>query len=290
MSSLLFLTHPSTQKLTQVCDEHHLHPIILSGLIHNNSHPKYHTLDGHLFLAINIPVYDEQSQLFQTTEVDIVVNKDILLITSQYEIPWISQTFLSLHKLPNSFAWFTMLIDQIYDHTLAILDQIENTIGNIRDGLFSSKSWKSDILEDLLIIKLNINTFTHNFEPQEKILINVRQFALQTLWITQTYHAYDDAVAKLTKVVYQIRHLSDDVESLTDTYDSLINAHNNNLTTTLTIMASIFIPLTFIVGVFGMNFDNIPLTKHTIGFSALIVIMMMVGIGQILYFKWKKRF
>ena len=74
-----------------------------------------------------------------------------------------------------------MLMDQIYDHTLAILDRIENTIGNIRDGLFSSKSWKSDILEDLLIIKLNINTFTHNFDPQEKILINVRQFALQTL-------------------------------------------------------------------------------------------------------------
>jgi magnesium transporter len=64
----------------------------------------------------------------------------------------------------------------------------------------------------------------------------------------------------------------------------------NEVMKALTIVSTIFLPLSFVAGVYGMNFNKIPLAQHQLGFYIACAGMVAIGIGMLLYFKWRKWF
>ena len=76
--------------------------------------------------------------------------------------------------------------------------------------------------------------------------------------------------------------------SLVDVHLSTISNRMNQVMKILTIFSAIFMPITFIVGVYGMNFDHIPELHNPYGYYATWVVMIIVTLGMILYFRWKK--
>jgi magnesium transporter len=85
-----------------------------------------------------------------------------------------------------------------------------------------------------------------------------------------------------------VESLRDLIGVLRDSYQSMIGNRMNEIMKVLTIIATIFIPLTFIAGIYGMNFENMPELHWQDGYFLALAAMGVIGLGLLIYFRWKK--
>lgn len=165
--------------------------------------------------------------------------------------------------------------------------------------MFKSKIPQKEVLEKLVSKKLNVTLFRHSFEPQEEIIEELIPM-IQKMYDGELEVYFEDLSSKLTKIVRHSKIQYENIHNLTDTYNTLLSMHHNSVITILTIITSIFIPLTFVVGLYGMNFQskkldgtllplNMPELYHPYGYLIVIVIMILIAIVQLIYFRKRKR-
>ncbi|GAH54936.1 unnamed protein product, partial [marine sediment metagenome] len=107
--------------------------------------------------------------------------------------------------------------------------------------------------------------------------------------VLESTHIYlRDVYGHTIQVMDTVETLRDIISGILDIYLSSINTRMNEIMKMLTIIATIFIPLTFITGIYGMNFQYMPEIKWFWGYPAVLSIMVAIGIGMLIYFKRKK--
>jgi magnesium transporter len=179
------------------------------------------------------------------------------------------------------------LIDIIVDNYYNVLDAIGNQIEEIEENLNEEKS-------------------EHTFQRIQKL-------KKELIFLRKAVYPLRDALSKLVKdksdfieeenlryfddVYDHVVHLLDSLDTYQDLTSSLmdihINTQNNQLNKVikvLTIISTIFIPLTFIVGVYGMNFRHFPELEWTYGYPLIWTVMLVLAIGMLGYFRFKKWF
>jgi magnesium transporter len=97
-----------------------------------------------------------------------------------------------------------------------------------------------------------------------------------------------DAKDTLIACSLKLNENMDDAQNLLNTYLSFSAQKNNDVMKMLTVFSAFFLPLTFIVGVYGMNFDNMPELRHPMGYFAVLVMMLLISLGIFGWFKSKK--
>jgi len=176
------------------------------------------------------------------------------------------------------------VLDQLVDDYFPIVYEIEDKLNEIESR--DAKKSIALLMNDVFDIRSDLLKLRKTILPMRDLLYRI--INSERLHIPAEQKAYFndiyDHLIKLTSMVEANRDMTSDMR---DNYLSLNANRMNSIMMTLTIISSIFIPLTFVVGLYGMNFDHMPELHWHYGYYIVLGIMALMTIGMILWFKRK---
>jgi len=270
-----------------------LHPLILEDIVDTQQRPKYEEYDEGIVVVLKALSFDSNAVKVRAEQVSIYLGTNFLLSFQEDETDLFQLIRDRVHagkgriRKKNADYLIYALLDSIMDNYYTVLDQIELIIENLESSILNDpgKNSKGEIhhlKQEMLVIRKTIAPLREaisRFSKSEHELIsdNTKIF-LRDL--------YDHNIQLLdTAETYR-----DMLNSLQDLYLSEISFKMNQVMQVLTLITSIFVPLSFLAGLYGMNFEYIPELTFKYGYFVLLSVMFIIGGSMLYYFKKEKWF
>jgi|AntRauTorckE5430_2_1112549.scaffolds.fasta_scaffold00345_10 magnesium transporter len=277
--------------IEQIGSRYGMHPLALEDVVDIYQRPKMETYPDGILLQLKAFAYDKATRQISLEQVSIYLT-DSTLITFQEDA---GDLFKSVRKrLENASGRIRSkgadylayaLIDSITDWYFHVLDQIEETIAELETTIISDPQveTKSKIHD----LRLALLTMRKSTSPTRELA--GRFGDTEHRLVTEDTQLYvrdlKDHIIQVTDLVETYRDVTN---GLYDLYVSEISFRMNNVMQTLTIVSTIFIPLGFLAGIFGMNFAVIPGLDNPNGYYILWAVMMFIALGALLWFRSRK--
>ncbi|WP_409294553.1 magnesium/cobalt transporter CorA [Peribacillus sp. SCS-26] len=184
-------------------------------------------------------------------------------------------------NLRGPYSIIHWVIDSIVDQFFPILFKIEDSLNDLDDN--PGRNSATDLMEELFDIRGDLNKIRKTLIPMRDLLYRItnserlNQVPDQKLY----FHDIYDHLLKLVEMMESFREYSSDIR---DSYISMNSYNMNTIMMTLTVITTIFMPLTFIVGIYGMNFDYMPELHWKYGFPLIMALMIIISISMFLFF------
>jgi magnesium transporter len=179
------------------------------------------------------------------------------------------------------------LIDAIVDNYFIITEKLEEKTEQIEESLLTS-STTSELQE--------INSLKREMVSMRRILWSSRE-AFNILGRKESSLFSDNTLLYIRDVYDHAVQLIDTIDSLREIVSDMINVHLSNVSNrlneimkVLTVISTIFMPITFLAGLYGMNFEHMPELKWRLGYPILLLVMLTIGISMLTFFKRRKWF
>jgi len=273
---------------------YHLHPLILEDIVNTEHKPKLEVYDtGYIFLTLKMLHVEADEPLEISSEhVSFVAGKDYLISFQEERSddifnPVIERLNASVGKTRRNGTDYLVfaLMDVIVDNYFLVLEKFGEKLDLVEESIISGS--KKQSLNDLYSLKREL-TFVRRAIWPVRDMINQLIREDNSLISKDVVPYYRDLYDHTMQAVDTIDSYRELLASLADVHLSTISNRMNAVMKTLTIFSAIFMPLTFIVGVYGMNFENMPELKNPNGYFYTWGVMAIVTVGMILYFKAKK--
>jgi magnesium transporter len=255
----------------------HLHPLVLEDLEHRNQRPKADEYPNLLFIVLFGTLRDESGEL-ALSEVHVLLGDGWLVTVSDAEIPALSQLWGACEKRPEtggggSAQLLYRICDTLVDSVFPILDDVDDDIDRIETAIVERAD--AGTVADIFRLKRELNILRRVLGPQRdllQLLSGPRIARLDAEAQLYLRDVYDHAV----RMVEQIDSYRDIVTGALDVYLSSVSNRLGEQTRRLTIVATIFLPLTFLTGFFGMNFgQEVNAISTTRAFIAGMAVMLV---------------
>ena len=270
---------------------YNLHPLVLEDIVSTNQRPKIDEYDDYIFLVLKMMYYDENEKIV-SEQVSFILGKNYVLSLQEAE----GDVFDALRErirqgkgrvrgLGSDYLLYA-LIDSVVDHYYAIIETMGNKIEDLEDSLFEGLT-KDEISTEIQSLKREVLKVRRAIFPLREIISRIEK-SENKLISDKTLHYFADVYDHIIQVSDTIDIYREMIWGLMDMYMTTISNRMNEVMKVLTIIATIFIPLTFIAGIYGMNFDNIPELHYKYSYHILWIIMIVIFLGMLYYFKRKK--
>jgi magnesium transporter len=277
--------------LKQVGEIFNLHPLLLEDVVNVPQRPKLEDYNNQLLVISHMVRLKEDESGFDTEQVSFVLGKRYLLSFQEEELQDCFEIVrdrirTSQGRVRESGADYLtyLLLDTIIDGYFPVVEHYEDRIEALEDVIISNPDRNTmqeiyDVRRELLALRrliwpmrnvLNLLMRDHHGIVSDEVQIYFRDSYDHVIQILEIIEAYRELAA-----------------SLMDVYMSTMGNKLNEIMKFLTVISTIFIPLTFIVGVYGMNFENMPELKGEWSYFIVWLIMLAVAGGLIFYF-WRK--
>lgn len=268
-----------------------LHPLIQEDIVSTNQRPKIDEYEEYLFIVFKMLHYDEAEQL-TTEHVSMVMGKDYVLTFQEAEGDVFNDLRERLEhgkgRIRGAGADYLMfaILDAIVDNYFMVIEFLSNKVEILEDKLFDDKE-DPNIAEEIQDLKKEILKIRKAVLPLREVVNRLEK--IESSLIEERTNKYiRDLYDHIIQVNESVEIYREMIWSLMDMYMTTISNKMNEVMKVLTIMASIFIPLTFMAGIYGMNFDHMPELHFRYGYYYLWGVMILVFLGMIWYFKRKK--
>lgn len=269
-------------------DHFGIHPLVQEDIANTNQHPKMEEFDDHLFVSLKMIYEDAASGELIFEHVSLIIGHRYVI--SFQETPGdvfdpvrerLRATHGRIRKLGADYLGYALL-DVIVDHYFVVLEQFGSR----------SEELEEDILDDPTVAtQKQINALRRSLIHMRRSVWPVREILgrlerLESPLVDPSTHpflrdAYDHAV----QVVDLVESLRDLVSGLTDLYMTVLSNRMNEIMKVLTIIGTIFIPLTFVAGVYGMNFEYMPELGYRYGYPIAWGVMLAVAALLLVFFR-----
>lgn len=177
------------------------------------------------------------------------------------------------------------LIDVVVDHYFIVLEKLSDRIESTEEEAITNPT--SEVLQKINDLRREFRLLRRPILPLRDVIDEVLEGEIPLL--TQDTHLYfRDVYDHLVQAVHTLEILRNAVSELFDTYTSAVSHRMNEIMKVLTIVATLFIPLTFIAGIYGMNFKFMPELEKQWGYPIVLFGMAGIGIAMFVYFKFRK--
>jgi len=267
------------------------HPLVMEDIMNTGQRPKMEDYSDYLYIVLKMLYYNEKENKMSTEQVSLIVSPHIV-ISFQEGLEGdvfgplrerIKNDKGKIRKMGTDYLAYSM-IDAIVDSYFMILEKLGEKIELLEEGLISDP--KTATLHEIHYLKTEMIFLRKAVWPlREVISMMVRG---ESPLIHEPMKIYlRDVYDHTIQVIDTIENLRDMVSGMLDIYLSSISNRLNSVMKVLTIIATIFIPLTFIVGVYGMNFKYMPELEWRFGYPLIWLIMLAIGISMLILFRKK---
>lgn len=270
-----------------------IHPITLDNLTDVALRTKLEDFDEYGFLGLQTFYHSSnQLKLFQNNKISMILNNWII-ITLQHEEhdSFLKQRKRLLGSLKKSLPLVRtdflvyFLLDSLIDKYAELLEAIGEETGHLSNLLF--KAYSPNLIENLYSLNQYVFLIRRELIPLSEVILYLENGLI--IFEDETSSTYFGNINDhILKLIENLNFHRDTLANLMNFYYSLSDQKLNQIMKTLTIVSTIFIPLTFIVGVYGMNFANMPELEWEHGYFFTWFIMLGISISVLLYMKRKK--
>ncbi|AYC30511.1 magnesium/cobalt transporter CorA [Paenisporosarcina cavernae] len=263
----------------------HFHPLAVEDCLHRLQRPKVDYYDGYQFFV----AHTLNKETLEAEEIDFFIGKNFVVTFHHEPINQVDRLrlrFPNHHETWDRGAIFVMyeILDKIVDDFFPLVHKIEDELNEIEDTMtYDMRHFSMDSVFDR---RSDLLWMRRTILPMRDLIYRVLNST--RLDIKGHEHTYFsdilDHLVRLTEIVDSNRELTADIR---DSYMAMNSTRMNRIMMILTIISSIFIPLTFIAGVYGMNFRHMPELETDYGYFITIGIMVVIAVLMLIWFKWK---
>ncbi|MBK6507450.1 MAG: magnesium/cobalt transporter CorA [Ignavibacteria bacterium] len=253
-------------------------------------HPKIDDFGDYLFIVFNGILKDSSQSKIKYFSLSCFLGHNFL-VTIHNEKP-VNTIDTSIRNSINASTFrkgpdylLHLIFDSIVDNYYPILDDFEEKINTVEDVMFKDTSSNS-LLVSILALKKELIRLMRFSSYQKEVLFKLTR-ADSDLISTEESIYYRNVYDHLVRIADASESYRDYVTGVLESYLSIVNNRLNETMKFLTMVATIMLPMTFITGLFGMNFDHIPFLHSPLGF--VISLVIMISIAGVMYFWFKKR-
>ncbi len=267
-----------------------LHPLILEDIVTTSQRPKMEDFGDYVFLVLNMLCRDPDRDEVRAEQVSLVLGSNFVISFQEVEgdvfNPVRERIRTSKGRVRRMGADYLAyaLMDAVVDNYFIILEAFGEEIESIEDELVANPT--PDKLETIHGLKREMIFLRKSVWPLRELINGLQrgESALVTEGVTVYLRdVYDHTI----QVIDTVESFRDMVSGMVETYMSSISNKMNEVMKVLTIIATIFIPITFIAGIYGMNFENMPELHWPWGYFGALGIMAAVTIAMVVYFRRK---
>ena len=184
------------------------------------------------------------------------------------------------------YLW-SALMDTIVDHYLYVVDELAHQVEILEGSVWSAEVDPSRAPEKVHALRRESLVVRHAVRPLRDVFSRVLDEPPAEL-TEETQPFVGDVRDHLVRLSDTLDNLRDALSSVMDTHLLMLSTRTNDVMKVLTIIAAIFIPLTFVAGIYGMNFTNMPELRVPWAYPAVLFFMGLTALVMLVYFKWKR--
>lgn len=276
---------PTAEEYTLLDSFFHFHPLAVEDCLHRLQRPKVDKYDDYHFFV----VHTMNEETLEAEELDLFIGKNFVVTFHHHSVDELDQVREKLQRDASFWergAIYAMyqILDKVVDSYFPLVYKIEDHLNEIEDQMtFDMKHLSMDTVFDM---RSDLLWLRRTILPMRDLIyrvLNSSRFDLQEKELAY-FSDISDHLVKLTEIVESNRELTAD---LRDSYMAMNSNRMNRIMMILTIVSSIFIPLTFIAGLYGMNFEYMPELQMKYGYFFAIGFMTIIGLSMLAWFKYK---
>ena len=269
----------------------HFHPLTVEDCRENRHYPKIEEFPDYIYFIVHGVRADTSSDRFNTIELDGFLGPNYVITYHHDEFRSINAVKQLIRTSPiackrGAGYLLHQILDRIVDYYSPVIDDFDNRIDELEARIFVGKSSNNEMLSEIMNIKRSVLRLRRISVKQLDILLRISrgEFDLIPQSLLPFYRDIYDHLVRVADLAESYRDL---ITGLLDAHLSVVSNRLNEVMKVLTIFSAIMLPLTFIVGVYGMNFDNMPELHSRYGYFVTLAVMATVASGMLLFF-WNK--
>jgi magnesium transporter len=253
--------------------------------------PKMEDFDDYLFIVLKMFHYDEKENETKTEQVSLILSTNYVISFQESEgdvFDPIRERMRTdrgrIRKMGADYLAYT-LIDAIVDNYFMVLEKIGEKIEDIEDELVKNPT--PEVLQTIHRLKRELIFLRKSVWPLREVISRLERW--ESPLINKSIDIYlRDVYDHTIQVIDSLETFRDMLSGMLDIYLSSVSNRMNEVMKVLTIIATIFIPLTLIAGIYGMNFRYMPELDWVWGYPMVYVIMLAISAVMLMYFRRKK--
>lgn len=279
-----------TEIIEKIGKHFNLHPLLLEDILNTEQRPKIEEFDDHIFIVIKMLYYDEKIKEILIEQISLVFGSNYVISFQEREGDVFNpvreriRKGKKIRKMGSDYLAYA-LIDAVVDHYFAILERLGEIIEDLEGVLISDP--KPENLQKIHRLKREMIFLRKSVWPLREV-ISLLQRTETTLIKKPTKIYLRDVYDHTIQVIDTVETFRDMVSGMLDTYLSSVSNRMNDVMKVLTIIATIFIPLTFIAGIYGMNFQYMPELGIPWAYPAVWLIIVIIALLMLAYFRRKR--
>lgn len=269
-----------------------LAPITIQAMREKHERAKFIEQDNYYYLVVHGMSFDTQTNEADMPKLDIIFGKNYIITAHTASLPWLDSLVEEAkeksaveHLMSRGIAFLLYsLLDALVDSYFPVLDDIDDIIDELEDVTVNSTS--NDVQVRIFRIKRSLAQMRRVISPQVEVANALVSRASKSIppKIAPYFAELHDHLIRAFEVLDSYRDL---MSGMLDVYLTTVSNRLNVVMKQLTIIAAVFMPITFITGVFGQNFGHLPQVEHDSGYFFWIVLAFMglITVLQIWFFK-----
>lgn len=266
-----------------------LHPLLLEDIMSPTQRSKLDDYKSAIYIATHALYF--QNEALEQEQISLVITERTLISFSEKP----TDLFKPIHERllkpgsrmrqrgPDYIAY--TILDCIVDNYFVVLEQEDEKLSTLETALLSHHNGHS--LYNIQLQKRELMTLRKTIWPMRELISQFRRMDSPLVSETTQLYLYDiyDHTIQAIETVESFRDLTGGLHEI---YVATINQKMNETMRLLTVVATIFVPLTFITSLYGMNFDYMPELHHTWGYPAVLIFMALISLVMLIFFRKKK--
>jgi magnesium transporter len=265
-----------------------VHPLILEDIVHTGQRPKMEDFETYIYIVLKMLYFNENENEIKSEQISLILSKNAVISFQESEgdvfnpvRERIRNGKGRIRKMGSDYLAYA-LMDAIVDNYFIILEKLGEKIEVLEEELITNPI--PETLHMIHNLKREMIFLRKSVWPLREVVSGMERGESSLIMGSTTIY-FRDVYDHTIQVIDTIETFRDMLSGMLDIYLSSLSNKMNEVMKVLTIIATIFIPLTFIAGVYGMNFEYMPELSWQWGYPAVWVVIIIIGISMVLYFR-----
>jgi len=268
-----------------------IHPLVMEDILNTRQRPKMEDFEDYIYIVFKMLTYDSETEQINSEQISLIVGSQFVISFQETEgdvfDPIRERIRKGKGRIRKSGCGYLAyaLVDAVVDHYFLVLEALGEKIENLEQDLMNNP--EAPVLEAIHKLKREMILFRKQAWPARE-MVNRLVKSESALIHESTGLFYSDVYDHVVQVIDTVESFRDILSSMLDLYLLTVSNRMNEVMKMLTIIATIFIPLTFIAGIYGMNFESMPELRFKYGYFTILGVMAVIGFVMVVFFKRKK--
>ncbi len=277
--------------IEEIGRQFNLHPLVLEDILSPNQTPKLEDFGNYIFAVLQKLSWNQEKEDFDYEQISLILGKNYVISFQERDTNLFNPIYERIHvpkgkvRVMGADYLFYVLIDIIIDDYFIVIEKVGEDIENIEDILI--KNPEPATLQNIYRLKRSSIELRKSIWPIREVINKLQRE--QSNLIGDELHIYlRDIYDHIFRISDLLENYRDIIFGMLDMYLSSVSNRMNDIMKVLTIISTIFIPISFLAGFYGMNFHYMPELSKPMAYPILIMIMASIALVMLYFFKRKK--